>query len=80
MTLASLKLTNGEAAMIEGIVHFVNFLKTESAPVPKTRSELNALLVRYVGLVRHEQMEYVSRLRVERGQQPLPERLTRRFF
>jgi hypothetical protein len=78
--LAGLGLTYGEGAMIERIAHFLQFMKTESAPVPADRQELNALLVKYVKVDRLEQMQAVSALRVKRGQEPLPERLTRRFF
>ncbi len=78
--LAGLSLTYGEGAMIERLVHFLQFMKAESAPVPSNRQELNALLAKYVKVDRLEQMQRVSALRVERGQEPLPERLTRRFF
>lgn len=75
MGLAELKLSNGEAAMLESVAHFIRFMKAENAPIPETRKEFNALLTRYVKQVRREQMQYVSALRVSRGEAPLPKRL-----
>lgn len=74
-TLASLELTNGEAANLESITHFISFMHQESAPVPQTRQDLNALLVGYIKHSRRENMRVISELRVSRGETPLPKRL-----
>lgn len=74
-SLKSLKLTYGEGAMLDSIIHFLNFMRNQSAPLPTDRKELNTLLVAYVKQVRREQMQFVSDLRVSRGQEPLPKRL-----
>ena len=78
-TLESLELTNGEFSMVEGLAHFLHFMKVESAPVPQTGEELDAQLTRYMKTVRREQMEYVSRLRVERDAPKLPDSLLRKY-
>ncbi len=70
--LEGLELTNSEGAMVEGLAHFLKFMKTESAPVPETGDELAALLTRYMKTIRREQMAYISDLRVKRGESPLP--------
>lgn len=75
MSLASLRITNGEAATLQIIVNFLDFMKQESAPVPITRKELNALLAGYVKHSRREDMRFISELRVSRGETPLPKRL-----
>ncbi len=69
--LEDLEMTNGEGAMVDSIVHFIGFLRDESAPIPNTSDELNKLMASYVLRVRREQMDYVDRLRKERGQAPL---------
>lgn len=74
-TLATMSITNGEAGMLAEITCFINWMKSESAPLPKTRKELNALLARYLKSERREQMQRVSDERVERGLDPLPKYL-----
>ncbi len=74
--LEKLELTNGEGATIDGIIHFLRFMKTESAPLPESSKEADHLLTRYMKQIRREQMEFVSQLRVDRGQSPLPVSLT----
>lgn len=71
LTLESLELTNGEGAMVQSAIHLLQFMQMESAPVPRKIEELERLIVRYVRRVRHEQMQYVNSLRIERGQAPL---------
>jgi hypothetical protein len=73
--LQALGLTNGEGAMVEGILHFLSFMTSESAPTPRHpnfSNEAVTLVTRYVKQVRREQMQYVSQLRVERGESALP--------
>ena len=77
-TLETLELSNGEFATVEGLMHFLQFMKRENASVPKTGAQLNRNYrpkPTYMLAVRREQMEYVSKLRVSRGQSPLPARL-----
>lgn len=61
--------------MLDGIAHFLSFMKSVGAPIPETRSDLNALLTRYIQTERREQMRRVSEERVTRGELPLPQRL-----
>lgn len=74
--LDSLELSNGELAQCETLAHFLHFMKSISAPVPISGDELDPLLTSYIKQVRREQMQYVSDLRVSRGESPLPRKLT----
>ncbi len=74
-TLAELEISNGEGALLEGLTHFINFLKSDGKPLPATRTQLNSLFFRYIKAVRREQMQRVSDDRVARGLAPLPKRL-----
>jgi hypothetical protein len=72
----SLEITNGEFFKICDLAEFLRFMFVESAPVPVTREERDALLNRYLVHCRREDMRLISALRVSRGQSPLPARLT----
>ncbi len=55
--LAAIDLTNGEFARLGEIINFLEFMRTESAPVPSDGAALEALLTRYVVHVRGEQLD-----------------------
>lgn len=57
--LERLQLTYGEGAEVEGLLHFMCWLKRESAPVPDTLDEAHALLARYIAFDRAERMAQV---------------------
>jgi hypothetical protein len=77
LKLEDMEVTNGEIGTIDRIVHFLKFMRAESAPLPVTPEELEPLLVRYIKQIRREDMAYVSALRVSRGESPLPARMLR---
>lgn len=54
--LERIGLTYGEGAEVEGLLHFMCWLKRESAPVPDTLDEANTLLARYIVFSRAECM------------------------
>lgn len=55
--LSAIDLTNGEFARLSGIVEFLEFMRTESAPIPVDGTELETVLTRYVIHFRGEQMQ-----------------------
>lgn len=69
--LEKMELTNGEGANIDSIIHFLRFMKDQSAPLPESSKEADHLLARYMKQIRREQMEFVDHLRASRGEAPL---------
>lgn len=78
ITLESIELTNGEFGTVASAVNFLDYLKTESITAPIPDSELNHIMARYILHERREQMDRISKLRVSRGESPLPKRLVRK--
>lgn len=75
--LADLEITNGEFANLQSLTHFLQFMKREKIEIPKNAKELNDLFTQYVIYVRREDMNYISEMRVARGESPLPKRMLR---
>jgi len=76
MTLAQMKITNGEVGTLVLIAEFLAWAKAESLTFPNTQKELNAILARWLQHDRREQMRRISEMRVARGESPLPAWLT----
>ena len=66
-----MELSNGEFGNVANLVHFLAYMKVRKLRVPTSNEELDTLLAGYIKLVRREQMQYVSKLRVKRGQETL---------
>jgi len=76
-TLKNIDLTNGEFGTCCELASFLIWMKQEGAPIPERfdGEEIDYLLVRYIEHRRREQWQYISDLRVRRGEPPLPKRL-----
>lgn len=69
-------LTNGEMFKIVEAQEFLNFMVDNGyVEIPTRIEDRTTLMARYIKHVRREQMEYVNKLRISRGESPLPKRL-----
>jgi hypothetical protein len=56
-TLSNIKLTNNEWGLAQDLLLFLSFMRQESAPVPDTADEADAIITKYVLMVRRANME-----------------------
>lgn len=62
-TLETIELTNGEHARVILMADFLAFMKQESAPLPVSGDELDALLTRYIIRERKDSMKKCQQYR-----------------
>jgi hypothetical protein len=79
-TLKSIGMTNGEFGQLSEIYQFLTFMQEEKIPIPDVddKKAIDLTFARYLEDVRLKQMQYISDLRVKRGEKPLPARLLRK--